>query len=126
MITPEAILGALYKGIVQFEKHCNATAERIQLVFILNADNQVEYQVWLDNEPWRTVKLKSVIGINVYNYLVEDYIKKLLLKLISEAKLPQNTIHLQAGVKAGNDVFLTLVKNKKEVIRIIEPDELTL
>src|ERR1051326_3942922 len=98
MVGAEQVTEFIKRGIWKFAKVYHAPATDIKIKFSLNDQRKVVFVTCHNNDPKHTVKLKDLIGDNIYNFLVEKYIKKILENLSHKHGITLNEINLMAGL----------------------------
>lgn len=109
------ILRAISKFAVEYAE----TVDKIQVIFRLNQDGEVDYITCVNKKMRHTVKLKQLIGWNFYNGIVDDKICVLLNRVNQES--PGS--YVMAGLE-GINIYYRLYNITGHKIRDIDADEL--
>lgn len=124
MIADDEVRQILYAGICKYAKEYDEPAKNVQLIFLLNSKQNLMIKTCTDQKPKEEIKMRHLIGRNIYNFKVEGYIKRLLCRLADEQKMNRMDMMLMAVNTAGDTIQVYMAGREQGFIRWLNNGEL--
>lgn len=103
-------------------KENDAIKKQMQLVFKLGIDGEVEYLIYKDFKPLKSMTFLQVLGVKIdlkgYSFFVPKFIKGALNRFSTEENIDKSNVRVVLNFNEYDDFFMWLYDNstfKREV-----------
>jgi hypothetical protein len=120
----EKIEKKIRQGIAKFQNVYQLPADQVQIVFMLDEEEEVQFMTCVNNQLRHKVKLSDLIGKNMTNFLVRSHLTKVIKKFAIEQNSKDRSTNIIAGVNAKDELYMHLRRNHILIRKIEDPDEL--
>lgn len=116
------------KACLRYGQEQGVEAEKIQVLFRLGDENEVEYFILKEYKEIQKVTFNNILNVRIdfkgYSMIVPPFIQKVLLKYSEEMKVEPNKMSVICIPQAKSGVVLCLYSEKNFVKQVNIEEEL--
>lgn len=113
----------VYKACERFGKEEGVEAHKMQVLFKLDDDGEINYSILKEYNPLKEVTFNQILNVKIdfrmYGQIVPPFIKNTLITYGEKLETHPTELMVMCVVKGVNKVGLFLYKNKKPIEEII-------